>query len=304
MTTQWLELDDPLDTAFGVAPTMVRHSLTDHPLLTRDAMVNLAQVMPSDLIEHHLGRDLGLLMPDLGWDIMHAPPVEVAENIEHNGTWMVFWHVEKMAEYRALLHEILDPVMASMGSREGEAQPPEGYIFFSAPSCVTPAHVDPEHNFLLQVRGTKDFVAGSYPDELTRQRTAERYYHGAAHRNLDWMPPEALVAHLEPGTGVYSPYLCPHWVNTGDELSISFSATFQTSRRQRWGAVHRFNGRLRRLGLSPRPPGRSAARDEGKRVGEALVNRAASLVGGRHAARPGPESAGVTADNPYGIRLR
>jgi hypothetical protein len=305
MNTGWLDLDDSVDAAFGVAPTVVRHSLSGHPLLTREAMVDLARVMPSHLIEHHLGRDLGLVMPDLGWDIMHAPPVEVAENIEHNGTWMVFWHVEEMPEYRALLHEILDPVMALVGDRDGELRPPEGYIFFSAPGCVTPAHVDPEHNFLLQVLGSKDFIAGGYPDEAARQRTAERYYGGDAHRNLDWLPPKALEVHLEPGTGVYSPYLCPHWVNTGDDLSISFSATFQTARRQQWGAVHRFNSRLRRLGLSPQPPGSNSALDAGKRVAGGLLNRAASIAGHRRTARHQPEEAQLaTADNPYGIRLR
>ncbi len=305
MTTRWLELDDSVEAAYGVAPTTVRHSLTGHPLLSREAMVNLARTMPSHLIEHHLGRDLDLVMPDLGWDILKAPPVEVAENIEHNGTWMVFWHVEEMPEYRALLHEILDPVMASVGSRDGEVRPPEGYIFFSAPGCVTPAHVDPEHNFLLQVLGTKEFVAGAYPDEATRQRTAERYYGGAAHRNLDWLPPRALATQLEPGTGVYSPYLCPHWVNTGADLSISFSATFQTARRQKWGAVHCFNSRLRRVGVSPRPPGHNRALDEGKRVAQALLNRASSVADrGRTGRREHRENEQEAADNPYRIRLR
>ena len=261
--------------------------------------------MPRHLIEHHAGRNLGLVMPDLGWDVVNAPPAEVAENLEHNGTWMVFWHVEQIPEYRALLHEILDPVTALVGAREGEVRPPEGYIFFSASGSVTPAHVDPEHNFLLQVLGTKEFVAGAYPDEASRQLTAERYYHGAAHRNLDWLPPEALVAHLEPGVGVYSPYLCPHWVRNGNELSLSFSATFQTSRRQRWGGVHRFNRRLRRLGLSPRPPGGRPALDEGKRLTEAFVTRMTSLVDERRRGpRAEPDPGEVTADNPYGIRLR
>jgi hypothetical protein len=303
MTTRWLHLDDSLDAAFGVTPAVVHHGLADHPLLTREAMVDLAARLPSQLVEHHLGRELSLVMPELGWSAVDAPPVEVAENLGHNGTWMVFWHVEELPEYRALLHEILGEVTARVAGREGRLGPLEAFIFFSAPGCVTPAHVDPEHNFLLQVAGTKEFVAGTYPDSEARQRTAERYYYGAEHRNLDWLPEPALTVTLEPGTGVYSPYLCPHWVRNGDEVSISFSATFQTSARQKWGRVHRFNGRLRRLGLAPRPPGRVAALDETKRVAEALASHA-ERVGGRARAghwRRGEEH--QMATGPYGTRI-
>ena len=31
----------------------------------------------------------------------------------------------------------------------------EGFIFVSSPGSVTPYHIDPERNFLLQVRGNK-----------------------------------------------------------------------------------------------------------------------------------------------------
>jgi hypothetical protein len=267
-------------------------------------MIELATTMPSHLIEHHRGRDLDLVMPDLGWDVVEAPPLEVARDIEATGTWMVFWHVEEMPEYDALLHEVLDGVMSRVSGREGELGPLEGFIFFSAPGTVTPAHVDPEHNFLLQILGTKKFVAGGYPDMGIQQRTAERYYLGGSHRNLDWLPPEALVAELEPGMGVYSPYLCPHWVNNGDEVSISFSATFQTTTRQKWGRVHRFNGRLRRLGLSPRPPGRASMIDDGKRLVEAMASKTEALLGERRTThwRRGHED--QMAEGQYGTRVR
>ena len=32
----------------------------------------------------------------------------------------------------------------------------EAFIFISSPNTVTPYHMDPEYNFLLQIRGTKD----------------------------------------------------------------------------------------------------------------------------------------------------
>ena len=44
----------------------------------------------------------------------------------------------------------------------------EGFIFLSAPGSTTPAHTDPEHNFLLQVRGPKEMNVGAFPDPSDR----------------------------------------------------------------------------------------------------------------------------------------
>ena len=40
----------------------------------------------------------------------------------------------------------------------------QGFIFVSSPNSVTPYHFDPEHNILLQIRGSKvmtQFPAGT-----------------------------------------------------------------------------------------------------------------------------------------------
>jgi hypothetical protein len=60
-------------------------------------------------------------------------------------------------------------------------------------------------------------------------------------------------------------------VKNGDEVSVSFSVTFRSRRIAREAAVHWLNGKLRRYGLSPRPPGVSAARDRVKHIGARLT---------------------------------
>lgn len=290
--------------ALGRRPIEFRHELADHPLLTLDALVELAAALPPRFVEHHQSLEEPLVMPDVNPEVVNAPPAEVARSIADNHSWMVLWHVEQVPEYGALLDETLADARAILPRREGRVGRSDGYIFVSAPRTVTPAHVDPEHNLLLQIHGTKQFVVGRYPDAETEQRTAERYYAGRTHRNIDWLPPEDRTFALRPGTGVYVPYLRPHWVFNGPEVSISFSATFQASRRVRWAKVHRFNGRLRRRDFTPRAPGSATALDITKRVAEGICGRTDRILHGREqTAQAAAEEAEIFA-GPGGTRLR
>jgi hypothetical protein len=60
---------------------------------------------------------------------------------------------------------------------------------------------------------------------------------------------------------VYVPAFMPRWVQNGPAASISLSITFRTPASLRLERVHLLNARLRRAGLSPRPPGASPVRD-------------------------------------------
>ena len=67
---------------------------------------------------------------------------------------------------------------------------PQGFIFVSSPDAVTPYHFDPEHNILLQLRGTKAmtlFPAGDprfAPDERARSLSHRRRARAALGRQL------------------------------------------------------------------------------------------------------------------------
>ena len=84
-----------------------------------------------------------------------------------------------------------------MGGREGGMGMREGFVFLSAPGSVTPSHTDPEHNLLLQIRGTKDMNVGESPDAGTQQTVLE----SGGHRNIDWEPVNSRTFALGPATG-------------------------------------------------------------------------------------------------------
>lgn len=64
----------------------------------------------------------------------------------------------------------------------------------------------------------------------------------------------------------------PGWARPGDGVSISIGVVFYTDRTRRSADVHAWNLFLRRFGLSPHEPGRSAWLDRVKYpLGRALV---------------------------------
>lgn len=259
---QLLDIDEvAFAQCFSERAFAVRHSLADHPLLTLEAMAELADRLPLKSIERHRA-DLPLLSPGKPPEL-EGPPSQTVRELETGNAWMVMWYIEQVPEYRALLNECLDQVEGYVGDRHGGMRHRKGYLFLSAPGATTPAHFDPEQNLLLQIRGTKDFSVGRFATPADRQAELDRYFDGGW-RNLDRMPELEETFHMEAGDGVYVSPFAPHWVHVGGEASISLSITFRTRASLEMERVSHFNARLRRLHLSPRPHGSSRVRDRMK----------------------------------------
>jgi hypothetical protein len=260
--TQLLEIDAPtLAANFAKNPFAVTHKLGDHPLLSVEAVASLADRLPEASIEHNRG-DVDRVVADGVVEVLDETPGEVARNIDTNGCWMVLKNIEQEDDYHRLLDNLLDEVNPLVEGREGGMNLREGYIFLSAANSTTPAHTDHEHNFLLQVRGSKEMNLGRFNDPKVEQLQVEKMFSGQ--RNMDRLPDEPTAYELKPGDGVYVPPNAPHWVNNGPEVSVSLSITFRTAVTERGAVVHSMNRRLRKLKLSPRPPGESVSVDKAK----------------------------------------
>jgi hypothetical protein len=238
--------------AFATCSTLVQHHLVDHPLLQLDAIAALADRLP----DGHVRRERGdLPLDNRGYvDAGAGPPSATVRSIATNGFRVSLREIQCDAEYRALIDECLGQVAEVLGSREGGMVRRSGYLFISSPAATTPMHFDPEHSFLLQVRGAKTVHSVPRYDRATVQRELDRYYDGAACA-FDAMQREALQFELVPGTGVYFPSFVPHWVEAHAGVSISFSIPFYTRFSERAEYVNRFNTRLRKLHVRTRPPG-------------------------------------------------
>jgi hypothetical protein len=128
----------------------------------------------------------------------------------------------------------------------------EAFIFLSSPGSVTPFHMDPEHNILLQIRGEKVMTIFAADDEQLVPPQQSEHFHAGGHRNLTWhndFLPRGTEYPLAPGEAVHVPVKCPHFVRNGSAVSISLSITWRSERSVAAGELHSFNALLRRRGL-------------------------------------------------------
>ncbi len=278
-----LDIDaDAFGTSFGQRPFLVRHRLAGHPLFELPRLIELSKSLPPDLVEYNAGNIPVNLDPDQtprnGLSVE-----ETIRRIEECNSWMALKYVDRDPAYRGLLFQCLDEIKPfSEAIRPGMTQP-ESFIFISSAGAVTPYHMDPEHNFLLQVRGTKTMTVFDGSDRsLVGDEDLERFYRGE-HRNMrlqDDYERRAQAFVLEPGLGVHVPVTFPHHVRVGaGTYSISFSITFRTPDLDRVAVLHQVNDRLRRRGYRPAPVGRSELRDKLKYQGFRVWRSTRRLMG-------------------------
>jgi ribosomal protein L16 Arg81 hydroxylase len=264
MTTDALVGLDPaaLRGAIGRRPLLLRHGLSGHPSLSRAALAAVAEVHPGNLVEHHRA-DLPLVLPTGEAERLPVSPRAVIEGIEENRCWMVLWHIDTAAPYDALVEQWVEPIRAAIPTSEGALGASESLALIASPGAVVPAHVDHNHNVLLQLEGTKELFIGEFSDASEGQRQVERRY-GPAVLNLDRLPERVTRFVLGPGDALYIPPYAFHWVVGGPDVSVALSCSVTTAAANRAHEVHAWNGRLRRLGIHPRPPGEGLYRDRAK----------------------------------------
>lgn len=260
-----LDIDvEEFSDAFARRSIAVRHRLSEHPLFTLDAIAELADRLPPESVRRERG-DLPLVNRAGYVDIGQGAPSETIRDVERNGFRVSLRDIQQAPEYSALIDECLDEVDSVLARREGGMRRRTGYLFITAPASNTPMHFDPEHSFLLQVRGVKHVSTAAFADDAVRQHELDRYYDG---KECDFAAMEKVAEdfRIEPGVGVYLPSFVPHWVTTEAGISVSFSIPFYTAYSERAESVNRLNRRLRKLHLSPRGPGASEPVDRAKAV--------------------------------------
>lgn len=271
-----------LRAAYPEQPTLLRHGMVGHPMLQLDALAALAQRMRPIDVEYNRG-DLPVGVDPASTPANGLSILETIRSIEDCGSWMVLKFVEQDPLYRQLLDETLAGLEPVVGPVTGPMLKREGFIFISSPDAVTPFHFDPEHNVLLQIRGTKTMTVFPAGDETIVPGALHEAFHRGGHRNLPWE--DAFAARgaafsLGPGEAIYVPVKAPHWVKNGREPSISFSITWRSEWSFHEEYAHGFNHMLRRIGLSPSAPRRFPHDNRLKSTAYRAIMRARRAAGG------------------------
>ncbi len=246
-------------------PHILSHSLESHQLLTLSALADLAGQLPASSIEYNRG--------DLPIGVDGKPGntgMSIEETILHIATsnsWAVLKNIEQVPAYNALLLRLLGELRAEIEAKTGAMLRPQGFIFISSPNAVTPYHFDPEHNILLQLKGSKamtQFPAGNAtyaPDEI------HETYHSGGARELTWRGELAAGGTefpLQPGDALFVPVMAPHFVRNGPDSSISLSITWRSDWSFAEADARGLNRLLRKAGFRPAAPARWPASNKGK----------------------------------------
>ena len=237
---------------------LLQHHLPDHPLLSLEALAQLGESLPASEVEYNPGDvPIGILPEDIPSNGLSIG--ETIRTIDSNGSWAVLKNIENVDAYRTLLMDLLGELKPVVEPRTGAMLTPQGFIFISSPGSITPFHFDPEHNILLQLRGTKVMNVWPAGDERFAHRHEHERYHTGGHRNLPWeetYKDDALQVPLAPGEAVLMPVMAPHFVANGDAPSISLSITWRSEWSYRESEAHAANAVLRRMGFDPAMPPR------------------------------------------------
>jgi len=262
--TRYINFDKPkFSLLFNRRPFQVSHALMEHSLFYMDELMSLANRLPVSSIEYNAGN-----VP-VSLDPAYTPQTgltvsETIRCIRDFNSWLVIKNVEQDPAYGNLLESCLAEAREFAGIDYSAMHDKHGFIFISSPGAVTPFHMDPEHNFLFQIRGWKTITVFDQDDRnVLSDKDLERFFMGG-HRNLELKKVHESKGHvyqLRAGDGLHIPVTSPHWVKNGDDVSISFSITFQSAEIEHRSHIYKVNAILRKAGCAPTAPGVSVLRD-------------------------------------------
>ena len=188
---------------FTREPFLIGHQLESHPLFQIDRLLELSKRLPESCIEYNAGN-----IP-VSIDAELTPrnglsPEETIRRIAECKSWLVMKYVEQDPAYRKLLEDCLAEIRPYSEPIAPGMTQPQAFIFVTSPGSVTPYHIDPEHNFLLQNRGSKEVRMLNGDDRsIVSEQDLESFYSDRG-RNLKMKQDHEQIGwtfQLQPGQG-------------------------------------------------------------------------------------------------------
>jgi hypothetical protein len=245
------------------------HHLSGHALFEIPRLIELSKKLSETGGVYY---DAGNIDVGQRWEDCPSGSLSVDETIRrirNAGAWIILRRAEEDPEYRVILDDCMSEIRGLLGrdlSMEMKVQ--NAIIFITSPNRISTYHIDRECNWILQIHGEKDISVFDKNDrEVLPEEEIERFWtvdnNAAIYK--DQYQNRATVYRLAPGRAVHVPVNSPHWVKNHDNISVTLSVNFQFRDSFR-ADLYRANYYLRKIGLSPTPPGNSPLRDDLKRT--------------------------------------
>jgi hypothetical protein len=245
---------------------LFEHEWRDHPLFALPNLLELARRQPQSPAYAYWSN--GPVGVDNGWDSAGGPRYSLADTllgIGVNDSLAMLKHVEQDTVFGPFVRQIQQMVLDLAGAQmRDDALCARGTLLIASPGRITSYHIDSDVNFLFQIAGDKLFRVYDQTDRaITSHQELENYFLGDPNGAV--FKPErqadAKTYELHAGRGVHVPCMGAHWAKNLDAPSVALSINFDLRSITSVGRIYRLNGRLRKLGLNPVPPGTSSWRD-------------------------------------------
>lgn len=245
------------------------HKLSGNPLFSTQSLIELAQRRPES--PTYAYRSNGQVGIGDRWEKGSGRALTAAETIAgiaHNDSLVMLKHLEQDVVFGPVLQRIFDELLQSAGPRiRDDVVVGRGTILIASPGRITAYHLDADVNFLFQIEGDKTMNVFDQTDRtVVSEVELERYFCGDHNGAQYTESKQARAKHydLRPGSGVHIPWTAPHWAQNSSNVSVALSVNFDLKSLVRLGRIYQMNGKLRRLGGNPTPPGKSMLRDSVK----------------------------------------
>jgi hypothetical protein len=252
---------------YNRASFLFHHTLHEHELFRWPSLIDLGNRHPPR--EPYTYWSIGRVSVGDGWGARGKPQQSLQEtltNIESNDSLVMFKHLEEDPVFAPCLRDVQQRILDLAGPRmRDDVTIGRGTILIASPWRITSYHIDADVNFLFQIAGSKEFRVFDQSDrDVLSHEELEDYFLG----NLNGAVYESKKEHgarqydLRPGCAIHIPPITGHWAQNQATISVALSVNFDIRSMAALERVYRVNGRLRKLGLKPVPPGLSKWRDQ------------------------------------------
>lgn len=250
-----------LDRSFNREPIGFNHNLSKLDMFKLDSLRALA--------ERYVGHDSDYMVatsasaPDQKFRSVKTTDLSPHEAIARLRSESIRIFLRRPQHYDPRFKELLNALIEQVTSLSGGLKADrilrlESSIFLTSAKTLTPFHFDPSAVFFFQIAGDKIYHVYS-PASLTEPELEQFYFRGLvdiaqvelSRRN----PKQEHVFQLSAGKGLHQPQNAPHWVETSEDISISYSFFFETESARNINRTRGFNYYMRKVGAEPTPPG-------------------------------------------------
>jgi len=246
---------------------LFHHELHQHEIFRWPSLIALGDRHPP--MDPYSYWSNGKVQIDDGWESRGEPGYSLQQtllNIESNDSLVIFKHLEQDPVFAPFLRDVQQWILDLAGVRmRDDVTLRRGTILIASPWRITPYHIDADVNFLFQIAGDKEIrVFDQANRDVLSHQELEDYFLGNLNGAVYHSGKEAGAKRydLRPGCAIHIPLITGHWAQNQAALSIALSVNFDIRSMAPLKRVYRVNGRLRKLGLSPKPPGVSEWRDK------------------------------------------